>query len=122
MVDQALISRIRQRANDAERTIDMTAAIARVASLPIAPDQLAKAEADLGFVLPEFLRQLYLQVGNGGFGPGYGLIALRGEPTIQDRDLVDLYLKIAVIDPLPPPFHPWPKALMIVADWGCGIY
>ena len=31
------------------------------------------AELQLGFSLPTFLRELYVKVGNGGFGPGYGL-------------------------------------------------
>lgn len=32
------------------------------------------AECDLGFPLPPFLHELYLHVGNGGFGPRGGLL------------------------------------------------
>src|SRR5258708_13239995 len=45
----------------------------QTASLPVTGEDLAQAEAQLGFGLPSFLRRLYLEVGNGGFGPGYGL-------------------------------------------------
>jgi hypothetical protein len=43
---------------------------------PVIPDDLIFAEKMLGFVLPSFLKRVYLEVGNGGFGPGYGLAPL----------------------------------------------
>jgi hypothetical protein len=43
---------------------------------PVAPDSVAEAERILGFRLPELLRRLYIEVGNGGFGPIFGLIPL----------------------------------------------
>src|SRR5262249_55202637 len=61
-----------------------------------------------------------LQVGNGGFGPGYGLIGLEGGPTIYDRDLVDRYLELVQNGP-PQPYHPWPKQLITICDWGCNM-
>jgi hypothetical protein len=52
---------------------------------PATPEQLANAEALLGFELPPLLRRLYLEVANGWIGPGYGLIELpRGEPGPAD--------------------------------------
>lgn len=36
------------------------------------------AEKELGFTLPPLLTQLYTQVANGGFGPGYGIYGLEG--------------------------------------------
>jgi hypothetical protein len=34
-------------------------------------------EKQLGLSLPALLKSVYLQVGNGGFGPGLGLIGLK---------------------------------------------
>ncbi len=39
---------------------------------------LDAAEAELGFALPALLRRLYLEVENGGFGPGAGLLGVEG--------------------------------------------
>jgi hypothetical protein len=65
---------------------------------------------------------LYLQVGDGGFGPGYGLNALGGGSGSYERDLVDFYVKVVINDPPPPPYRPWPKQFLFLADWGCGIW
>ena len=43
---------------------------------PVLPEALVAAEAQLGFRLPESLRRLYAEVGNGGFGPVFGLLPL----------------------------------------------
>ena len=48
---------------------------------PATEAQLAKTEAELGFPLPSSLRNLYAEVANGGFGPGYGITgAIGGAP------------------------------------------
>ncbi len=48
--------------------------------LPVQPPatltEVAAVEGRLGFRLPEVLRQLYTEVGNGGFGPVFGLLPL----------------------------------------------
>jgi len=40
------------------------------------PAEVTAVEERLGFRLPELLRRLYTEVGNGGFGPVFGLIPL----------------------------------------------
>ncbi len=40
---------------------------------PLGEAQVAKVEKALGFALPTQLRQLYLEVGDGGFGPYAGM-------------------------------------------------
>src|SRR5229473_7003592 len=40
---------------------------------PATVDQLQETETLLGFALPPFLRILYAEIANGGFGPAYGL-------------------------------------------------
>lgn len=49
------------------------------------------AEAKMGLGLPPLLRELYTQVGNGGFGPGYGVFGLEGgytDPQIISTDII----------------------------------
>lgn len=60
-------------------------------SLPVKVEDTAQAEVQLGFELPSFLRRLYLEVGNGGFGPGYGLFPLNDQNPSADS-LVTAYL------------------------------
>lgn len=44
---------------------------------PLLDEELRESEEMLGFPLPEFVRRVYTQVGNGGFGPGYcGVLGL----------------------------------------------
>lgn len=88
--------------------------------LPATQEQVVKAERLLGFELPELLRQLYLQVGNGGFGPGYGLISLPGGATDDGDSLIDRYHRCRTV---PDDDEPeWPKGLLMVCHWGCAIY
>jgi hypothetical protein len=66
---------------------------------PVSEDDLALAESQLGFILPSFLRRIYLEVGNGGFGPGGGLFPLNkleGFST-YDNELVTAYLDMRLM-------------------------
>jgi hypothetical protein len=48
---------------------------------PVEPGALAAAEAELGFALPEPLRRVYLEVADGGVGPGRGILPLAAALT-----------------------------------------
>jgi len=78
---------------------------------------VATVESRLGFGLPPLLRELYTQVGNGGFGPGYGILGLEGgfaDPLIfdlldpalvgqtQGGTLIDWYFTYRGTDPAMP--------------------
>jgi hypothetical protein len=80
------------------------------------------AEDRLGFRLPLLLGHLWVEVGNGGFGPGYGLLGLEGGHMDDAQGLVlpDLYLS-AVEDAAWERFlgTPWPQKLVPICDWGC---
>lgn len=78
----------------------------RTAPLRPAPlAAVAEAEELAGRPLPSLLRRLYLEVGNGGFGPGYGLLGLRdGHRT-------------GGLDALSGLRH----GVLTLCDWGCGI-
>ena len=85
-------------------------------------DEVSAAEQRLGFALPGLLRQIYLQVSNGGFGPGYGLIGIEGGATDDLGNSVEqLYGKF---------WRPrlndtsgfWPDGLLPFCYMGCAIY
>jgi hypothetical protein len=86
--------------------------------MPLPPLQPARAavvewaETELGYALPSLLRRLYLEVGNGGFGPGYGILGLQGGHTDDlGSTAVELYRS----------WRPR-EGLLPLCHWGCGIY
>ena len=59
----------------------------RVSRFPYPPatqEQLQATEARLGLSLPGVLRALYASVGNGGFGPAYGVVGVTGGAPSDD--------------------------------------
>jgi SMI1-KNR4 cell-wall len=85
---------------------------------PVSPEAIAEAERALSYPFPGLLRRLLLEVGNGGFGPGYGVIGVRGGATDPyERSVLDAHRE----------FHSLRReqslsdALLPVCDWGCGI-
>ena len=84
-------------------------------------EMIAAAEEELGFRLPGLLRTVYLNVGNGGFGPGLGLIGVGGvEPySSTDDSVVDLYDREKHQE-----FSgdPWPDKLLPICDYGCASF
>jgi len=87
---------------------------------PVNEEAIRAAERNLGFALPSFLSALYTTVGNGGFGPGYGLVGLQGGHTSDDRSLVDWYTAVSSAEP--DRVSIWPRAVVPICDWGCAIY
>jgi len=92
-------------------------------------EDVAQAEAKLGFSLPSLLRRIYLEVGDGAFG----LSPLNREDFngLCEEDLVDGYLQrrsltqeaidLAWEQDEEKPFI-WPEKLLMIYDWGCNIY
>src|SRR5262245_60485454 len=81
--------------------------------VPVAqPSTIAAAEAALGYALPPLLRRLYTTLGNGGFGPGYGLLGLDGGHGDGGKTALTLREEW---DDLPP-------ALLPICHWGAAIY
>jgi hypothetical protein len=76
------------------------------------PSAIVAAEAALGYALPPLLRRLYTTVGNGGFGPGYGLLGLDGGHTDDGQTALSLWQKSEIL----------PRALLPICHWGCAIY
>jgi hypothetical protein len=86
---------------------------------------IAEAEEELGFRLPRLLRAVYRHVGNGGFGPGSGIIGVPGaEPYASTAEsVVDLYER-QVRDNRDEPADGdwWPEGMLPICDYGCGSF
>jgi hypothetical protein len=81
-----------------------------------------EAEEQLGFALPPLLRRAYLEVANGGFGPGYGVMGIRhGFTDDLKNTVVDLYRSYCQGDPEDPAWD-WPRGLLPICHWGCVVY
>ena len=79
---------------------------------PLSPAEMDALSYELGFPVPELVRQLYRDVANGGFGPGYGL--LRFDEIVQTyRELHDSREQRDEI---------WQDGLIPFVDWGCMIF
>ncbi|GAA0568910.1 hypothetical protein GCM10009546_34600 [Actinomadura livida] len=70
-----------------------------------------ECEARLGHALPSLLRRCYLELGDGGFGPAYGLEPLR--LTLRDYEEQQ--------QSWPEAWRPMARALLPICNWGCGI-
>lgn len=82
---------------------------------------LASTEKALGFPLPTLLRTLYREIGNGGFGPDYGLIGVTGgHRSDHGRTLAELYDFQRASDPSAPGWS-WPERVLPICDHGCAI-
>jgi hypothetical protein len=67
---------------------------------PLEEFAIARAEMRLGLRLPPILKAAFHEIGNGGFGPGYGLLPLTPAATGADAEnVMDLYLVFRDTDP-----------------------
>jgi hypothetical protein len=86
-----LVERVRTRIQDPSLTTSMDAFTPRRRGLfpPTTMAVVDAAETKMGLGFPPLLRELYTHVGNGGFGPGYGIFGLEGgytDPQIINPD------------------------------------
>src|SRR6185437_14415030 len=55
---------------------------------PATEEQAQAAEMKMGRPLPSLLRDLYLQIANGGFGPSYGLLGLEDGYQCEESTII----------------------------------
>ncbi len=92
---------------------------------PVSARQLAAAEEELGFALHPLLARLYCEVGDGGFGPEYGLFRLATGPqdgAISETEgpLTAAYRARRAANPADPGWF-WPDGVVPIMTWGCGM-
>ncbi|MER5871642.1 SMI1/KNR4 family protein [Streptomyces sp. NPDC002044] len=75
---------------------------------PAEAGEVARTERILGFALPPLLAGLHTSVGDGGFGPEYGLLTLREAVRTYEAQRASGWR--------------WPEAVLPVADFGCGMW
>lgn len=85
--------------------------IEHIGNPPATLKTLERVERQLGHTLPELLRRIYLEVGDGGFGPGYGLLRLeQGDRNVYRPSVLEQHVIVKA----------WGgRALIPLAYWGC---
>ena len=95
---------------------------APVPCAPLETETLQAVQGRLGIALPATLVEVWTQVGNGGFGPGYGLLGL-GPGGFRDdlgRTADQVYEALRTRSDRPPHFR-WPAGMFPICHLGCGI-
>jgi hypothetical protein len=116
----SIIARLRERAGDRTRPNGNAERFPRASPPPVSTASMAEAEAALRHSLPPLLRDAYLLVGDGVFGPGYGLLPLLTNDTHPGETVVQLYAAFTTTDPDDASWA-WPTNLLPFCDWGCAI-
>jgi len=114
-----LIQAVAARACIAEKRTDSTDVAIPEIGKPATSEDVLECERSLEFSLPELLRRLYVEIGNGGFGPGYGFFPIPTIETSRAPTLLSLYQELK--RPAASPGWEWPTGLLMICDWGCLI-
>jgi len=118
MNEDQLVAAIRQRASNPATRTDFADRWHRELGPPASADAIEAAAREMGYHFHQFHARLFKEVGNGGFGPGDGLIGIPGGSLdVDGRSVIELRqglfsdhekLQMASVVPL--------------CDWGCGIW
>lgn len=119
-----LLKRIRTRASNPATIHDYAKWLAvKPTLLPSATlDEIANAEEAMKLKLPEVLKELLLNVANGGFGPGYGLIGVGGGYTDFGSGNLENIYRLAHSEGIKNRFVVEGDGIVPFCNWGCGIY
>jgi len=106
-----LIEKIRSRASDPATIHDMAEGLSPAPKInpAITLAEIQKLETELGFKFPQLLIDIYTGIGNGGFGPGYGLYTLDEAKKLYLENMKD-------------PSNEWEKGTFPLCTWGCDIH
>jgi len=121
-----LIRRIKARVADPIRFVDSASWVMPTpsAASPANAADIDAAESALGFPFPPLLRRLYTEVGNGNWGPSYGLYGIPtggAEPDVND--MVGFYLECTAPErAIELPAVEWPRGLVPLIGRGCVDY
>lgn len=135
MDEDTLIERLKEQVRIGTSPSDEYNIVKQYANPPVTMADLIAAEAKLGFALPPLLKRIYTEIGNGGFGPGYGFYKLYVERyTYVESTLVNDYLGLhqshsEELDAIQgekgtrdqPPVE-YPEKVLEINEWGCNIY
>ena len=89
---------------------------------PATREQIERVEDRVGFPLPEALRIIYLEVGNGGFGPGYGILGVDDGATDDlGGNVEQVYENLSAPDAEVRDWE-WREHALPFCYWGCQVY
>ena len=83
---------------------------------PASRELVESAELTLGFALWRDHRQVLMEIANGGFGPGDGLLGIPGG-RLDDLGLSLIEMRKRLLSEAE-----LARAIVPVCDWGCGIW
>ena len=117
----ALLKRLERRRADRYRRTSRNSSEREFGGFypPTSATVIESAEKFLGFSLPPLLREIYQNLANGGFGPGYGLVGLTGGYTFEDFGELPLVEYHLMLCSAPPEEFRWPPQLLNIAYGGC---
>lgn len=120
---ERLLELLHERAVASSRATDMAKLGPFPHFEPATHMMISACESQLGFDLPEIYRDALRTVGNGGFGPGYGILGIGeyGAHDDLDRDLVDCYGSHKLVNTAYACWH-WPDGVLPFCYYGCDIY
>jgi hypothetical protein len=117
-MNEILLERLRERLQSGP-TVDVEICPPIRINPPVTIAEVVEAESRLGFPLPPLIRELYTRIGDGGWGPGYGLNRLmRG----RSMTLVLSYLDFRRTSALGDPPCDWPDLFLELVPWGCNFF
>jgi hypothetical protein len=100
----------------------MTLSTPASSSPPATSGLIKSSEKELGFRLPQLLRSLYTEIGNGGFGPFYGFVGVDGGATLgEGKTLVAMYKEMRNLKS-ENRIWKWPDRLLPVCSFGGGCW
>jgi hypothetical protein len=118
--DARLIQLLQERNADRKNATDC-GIHSRKAIPPVSAKGLQIAERAIGFKLPELLRAVYCKVGNGGFGPEYGIVGTKGGAKLDGCTLESCYQDMLKLEKENSVWR-WPQHLLPLANYGCGMW
>lgn len=116
-----LLAALRARIADRARATEGSDIVRPTIFPPATDEEITVTEQALGFPLPPLLTRIYREVGNGGFGPGYGLVGVEHGARDDGDTLADLYYGFRQPHAIDPVWN-WPERLVPLAHLGCAMY
>lgn len=87
---------------------------------PTSNDVIERAEVEVEFQLPSLLKECYLKIANGGFGPGLGVIGVSGGYLSDYGDIIGTYYQLR--NDQIQTGNKWEDRLLPFCDWGCNTF
>lgn len=121
-----LLNRAKARASDPLRFLDSAAWVRpmpKIGAMATLTD-IDNAEKLLGLPMPGIVRRMYMEIGNGNWGPYYGFYPIPVDDALPtEDDLVGFYLEcISEERAKEEPLVKWPLRLVMLVGRGCVDY